>query len=93
MKKNRLRELVALRVKHGLTQVEMAKELGISPSTYSAREQGLTPFTVPEVLKILEMFGVKFEDIFLPSGYGKSVVEVRRIPGTEHGFEVDIKEG
>lgn len=93
MKDMKLRELMALRAKHGITQAEMANMLGISPSTYSTRELGKTPFTVPEVQKIIELFGAKFEDLFLPSNYGNSVVDAKRIPGTERGFEVDIKEG
>jgi putative transcriptional regulator len=93
MENRKLRKLIALRAELGLTQAAMASLLGMSPTTYAAKEKGQSPFTVPEALKILRLFNVKFEDIFLPSSYGSSVAEVRRIPGTEHGFEVDIKEG
>lgn len=94
MRDKKLRELLALRAKHGLTQTQVAAKLGMSPSTYSQKEQGYSPFTVPEVQKILKMFDVKFEDIFLPCNYGNSVVGVKEIPGTQGcGFEVEIEEG
>lgn len=93
MNDKKLRKLIALRAEHGLTQEEMAKIVGVSAKTYATKENGTSVFMVPEAIRILRHFNVKFEDVFLPSDYGNSVARVRRIAGTERGFEVDIKEG
>ena len=58
--------LLLLRTELGLTQQEFAKKIGISQAAYSAKETGKTPVTVPEAIRILQISGRRFEDIFLP---------------------------
>lgn len=91
--KNALR---LVRAKMGLTQQEFASIIGISQQSYSAKELGKTDVTVSEALRILEVTGEKFEDIFLPADYKNLVVEsdrskVRPVPCDGGGiyFEVD----
>lgn len=91
--KNALR---LVRAKMGLTQQEFASKIGISQQAYSAKELGKTDVTVSEALRILEVTGEKFEDIFLPEDYKNLVVEsegrkVRPVPYDGGGmyFEVD----
>jgi DNA-binding XRE family transcriptional regulator len=45
----------------------MANLIGISNQTYGSKERGTHPFLADEVHIICEHFGVKFEDIFLPT--------------------------
>lgn len=88
------RILRALRAARGYSQSDVAEKLGVDYNTYAAKESGKRPFTVPEARIILELFGVKFEDIFLPSDYKNLVVKsVRKIPGEEKAFYVDVEEG
>ena len=58
------RELKALRVKHNITQKQIAKILGITPEAYSNKETGKYNFTLEEALKISLLFGLPVEDIF-----------------------------
>ena len=67
--------LLLLRTELGLTQQEFAKKIGISQAAYSAKETGKTPVTVPEAIRILQISGRRFEDIFLTEGYKNLVVE------------------
>lgn len=60
---NRLREL---RLKAGLTQLEMAKRLNISESFYCQLENGKRGIKVPMALNIAGILGTTVEDIFLP---------------------------
>lgn len=57
--------LKAKRVELGLTQTDVANKLGIDISTYNAKEQGKRPFTIKEILMLLNILKCKFEDIFL----------------------------
>lgn len=59
------RKLKSLRAEHGLTQVQIAKKLGMSEQTYVSRENGKTEFTVSEINKIVKMFDVTYKEIFL----------------------------
>ena len=93
----KVESLLLLRTKMGLTQGEMANLLGISQATYSNKEAGRTPITVPEALKILEISGGKFEDIFLPEDYEHLVVDtggavIQPVPGSPGAFKVRIKD-
>jgi len=91
--------LLLLRTELGLTQQEFAKKIGISQAAYSAKETGKTPVTVPEAIRILQISGRRFEDVFLPEDYKNLVVEGKGFsvrPVVEEGnvFEVEIrKEG
>lgn len=49
-----------------ITQKEMADKLGIASPTYTNKENGKFEFTLLEAYKICQIFGCKFEDIFLP---------------------------
>lgn len=58
------RKLKALRVGQNLTQVEMAKNLGMGKNSYIFKENGQRDFKVSEAKRIMEFFNLKFEDIF-----------------------------
>ena len=57
-------ELKALRVKHDMTQKQIAKILEITPECDSSKETGKYNFTLEEALKISLLFGLPVEDIF-----------------------------
>lgn len=59
------RRLKGLRVERGLNQSDMAKRLSINPASYCHKENGKTPFSQPEVDKIISIFGKPYEEIFL----------------------------
>ena len=88
--------LLLLRTELDLTQQEFAEQIGISQGAYSLKELGRSVVTVPEAIRILEISGRKFEDIFLPADYKKLVVKkgkttVRPVEYEDGGiyFEVD----
>lgn len=60
-----LLKLKAKRVEKGMTQKEMADKIGIASATYNHKENGIAYFSFNEILKILDILGCKFEDIFL----------------------------
>jgi DNA-binding XRE family transcriptional regulator len=60
-------EILKLRVDNNMNHSDMADLMGISKYTYGSKERGLHPFLANEVHIICEHFGVKFEDIFLPT--------------------------
>ena len=49
-------DLKVLRVKHGLTQTDLAKMLGVSVATYCLIEQGKRRGSVENWLKIQQIF-------------------------------------
>lgn len=55
--------LKALRVMKGMTQKEVAKELGIGTDTWGSYERGKTFPDVPIIEKIENLFDVKYSDI------------------------------
>ncbi len=57
-------KLKGVRNEYGYSLEDMAKLLGISTDCYFRKEKGKTDFYLCEVRKILELFNVKFEDIF-----------------------------
>lgn len=57
--------LKAKRVEKGLTQTQLANMIGIAPATYNHKENGTAYFSFQEIIKILDILGCKFEDIFL----------------------------
>jgi len=63
--KNRLREL---REARGLTQEELAKELGVTRQTIIAIEKGKYDPSLRLAFKIARFFGVKIEDVFIYEG-------------------------
>lgn len=48
----------------GYTLEDMANLLGMSKNCYFRKENGKTDFRLCEVKKILDIFGVEFNDIF-----------------------------
>lgn len=59
-------KLLVLRKKRGITQKELASYLGISTKAYSMKERGERQFTLDEMFKLRDLFGMRIEDIFLP---------------------------
>ena len=57
--------LKAKRVELGFSQMDMAKMLGVSLSTYCHKEKGKTSFNIEEIIKLVVCLNCKFEDIFL----------------------------
>ena len=59
--------LKALRINNHLTQLEAAKQIGISESTLNNYENFKSFPDVPIIDKILKLYNVKYDDIiFLP---------------------------
>ena len=52
-----------LRVKKGLSQIEVAKKIGISRSSYIKFEQGKTELSLSEAAKLADMFGISLEEM------------------------------
>jgi DNA-binding XRE family transcriptional regulator len=52
-----------LRLENNKSTTEMAYVLGISERAYRYKEKGEQPFKLVDVFKIIEAFGVKFEDL------------------------------
>ena len=59
-------DLRALRLRSGLSQLELAKLLGVSDSTICRYECGLRPITVLHLLACEIIFGVHATDILVP---------------------------
>lgn len=55
----------AKRVELGLTQTDVANDLGLSLTSYCFKERGIREFNSDEIIKLLHLFECKFEDIFL----------------------------
>ena len=62
---NQLMKLKALRAERNISQIAMAKKLGIHVSTYCEKENGYMPFTQWEIEVFLKYFNVTYEDIFI----------------------------
>ena len=66
--------LKAARINRGLTQAWAGKLLGVSSYTISNWETGKSFPDAMQILKIQEIYGVKYDDIiFLPANYALSV--------------------
>lgn len=63
---NGKRKLASIRADLGMNQVEMAKALLMSYSSYQKKEQGRAPLLASELRMISEMSGVAMEDIEIP---------------------------
>lgn len=59
-------KLLVLRKKMGVSQRELASYLGISLKSYSMKERGERQFTLDEMFKLRDFFGLGIEDIFMP---------------------------
>jgi len=58
-----MQKLKGIRAEHMLSQERIADMLGISTATYNRKENGKIDFTLPEALKILEVFEVELDRI------------------------------
>lgn len=63
MAKNYYKFIKDIRLKRGLSQVDVAKKIGISRSSYIALEQGKRDLSLAEAQKISDFFGVALKDI------------------------------
>lgn len=66
-------ELKSLRVKHGLSQKDTAKLLGITVATYNRKENGNRRFTVDEAIKLSKIFNTSIEEIFFTNRVTKKI--------------------
>jgi putative transcriptional regulator len=71
-KKRPFSKLKGLRAERGLTQLDMAKKLGISETSYVLRETGKREFKLSEMGIISTYFGLSIEDIFFPAKVSKT---------------------
>lgn len=59
--------LKAARINVGLDQKTAAKEIGVTPETLGSWEKGLTFPSVPQIVKIENLYGLSYADIkFMP---------------------------
>lgn len=56
-------KIIIFRDKAGLSQEEVAKQLGISKSSYSRKEKGITQFTFDEIEKLFFVLGFTLSDL------------------------------
>lgn len=54
---------------YGITQIEMARELGISDRTYINKETGRSEFTAKEMFLVARVLQKKVSEIFLPPDF------------------------
>ncbi|MDD6194392.1 MAG: helix-turn-helix transcriptional regulator [Lachnospiraceae bacterium] len=64
--------LAAARVNAGMTQEEVAKEMGVSKQTIINWEKGRHVPGIPEMLRISSIYNISQDYIFLPSYSTKS---------------------
>lgn len=57
------KNLKSLRAESGLTQKQVAKELGITYQSYQAYELGLTLPTLQNFIKLCKLFDVSYEEL------------------------------
>lgn len=57
-------QLKLLRAKNSLSQQDMADLLGMAINSYNHKENNVKDFTISEIEKIKEIFGLPYEDIF-----------------------------
>lgn len=63
--------LKGLRISKRYNQTQMAELLGIGLTAYNQKENGIREFTIEEIKKMVEIFGVTFEEIFLHNNYSQ----------------------
>lgn len=63
MTKNYYKFIKELRIKKSLSQVEVAKKIGISRSSYISFEQGKIELSLSEAAKLADLFGVSLCDV------------------------------
>ncbi len=80
------RQIRAERVRAGLRQVDLAEAMGVSQSTVSWLENGQSPATVADVVRVAIQLGRPLEAFILPPGRGPKTGWERRptIPKIPH---------
>jgi putative transcriptional regulator len=63
--KNRIR---VLRAEKGWSQAELAEKVGVSRNSINAVENGKFDPSLPLAFRIVELFELKIEDVFLREG-------------------------
>ncbi len=58
--------LKELRARKNMTQVEVAKKIGVSTQTYNAWERDISNVAIGKVQALADFFGVTIGQIFLP---------------------------
>jgi len=81
--------LKKLRTDEGLTQAQMAEELGISRPSYSEIERGKKELTRPQISKISELFDVSFAEIIADGVEEKG--GLKEVEITAGGVEFDAE--
>ena len=67
--------LIKARKIAGMSQVDVAKRLGISADAYGMKERGKYQFTQREMFALAELFNQRLDDIFLPTNFGSSEIK------------------
>lgn len=67
--------LIKARKIAGMSQVDVAKRLGISADAYGMKERGKYQFTQSEMFALAELFNQRLDDIFLPTNFGSSEIK------------------
>lgn len=62
---SRYRNIDAEQARNGMSDVDVAKALGIDRSTYQRKKSKLTPWKDAEIAKLIEMFGKSYEELFV----------------------------
>ncbi len=62
-------KLIILRKKNKINQETLAKLINVTPKQYGLKERGDAIFNGDEMFLIAEYFGMKIDDIFLPSNH------------------------
>lgn len=64
MKRNiNINKVEQIRLSNEKTKTEMAALIGCSERSYQNKINNVQPFKLSEVIKLIENFGVKFEDL------------------------------
>lgn len=63
MEEKNVNLVVGYRKLLGMTQQDMAKEIGVSPQSYSNKERGYRAFTDSEKIKLKRFFDIYFDDV------------------------------
>lgn len=56
-------QLKDLRKRHGLTQVELARKIGVGDQTVGAWERGRTAITLEDACKLADLYGIPLDTL------------------------------
>jgi DNA-binding XRE family transcriptional regulator len=57
------RKLKSVRALKGLTQKEIAKEMGVNEATYNRKEIGTRQFAILEIIQVARILGLNVDDV------------------------------